>query len=419
MARARRTDRIDRAHKRLSMAKMLYGAGQGSAVGMSALLAAHCEACQAMADAADANDKALFHNAAEFSIQIARALERAPKPNPGLRRFKDLATATRDADRRALRTKNPHYVYRLKSKPQFAVLPSDHPVQGSIESGAIAMGDARLLHTANPSKPDPLSAEAHARALEEKGADLHALAMKAVRIASKKGYVTTGLANGTSIISAKHLGYIRKDARRKDPRYLLTAKGRKQLENDGASGNPIDTKAKPPRFLAGYPADTEWEYKGRRIRVHQRPNGDYRAEWKEPSEEGMERGVWGHDQQEALANARHTIDVYDRDLWHVDDLINHVIDRLDSGREKISRSTVARAIELARAGHLPLPAGVNAEYYRKFDALSLEDRLHMIDEAIKYQARAGLLDPKNVTLPNPARSRRVGGGSGLRRLLRR
>lgn len=81
-----------------------------------------------------------------------------------------------------------------------------------------------------------LSNAEHAKSLQDKGADLEWLARRAVRIAAKRGYVTAGLANGTSIVAGSHLGYIEKDGSHKGgARYLLTARGRevaKELTND-------------------------------------------------------------------------------------------------------------------------------------------------------------------------------------------
>ena len=68
--------------------------------------------------------------------------------------------------------------------------------------------------------------EQHALALQAKGADLDWLAARAVRIAAHRGYVTAGLANGTSIIAARYLGLIKRDRRFNEVRYTLTAAGK-------------------------------------------------------------------------------------------------------------------------------------------------------------------------------------------------
>ncbi len=325
----------------MSMARTMFSSGRGTEVREAALIAAHCEACQAMADFADAGEKELAREAADLSYIIAEALLREPRRNPGLKRYKDLSSATRDADRRALRTQNPHFVYRLKSKPQFAVLPKNHPIQYSIESGALAMGDAKLVHQTNP----------------------------------------------------------------------------------------VDPASAPPRFLQGYPADTEWEYKGRQIRVKEmkvRPHltpkqgTEWIASWSEPTDEGDTWTASAFDQQGALANARHKIDVEVLGLWYPESLIHHAVDSLDEMGQQISRSSVARYIELASRGsaHLPWGPENTAEAVQRFNALPLQERLRLIDEVIDYQLRAGLLDPENVKLTKNPTRKRPRGRSVFRRLMR-
>ena len=61
--------------------------------------------------------------------------------------------------------------------------------------------------------------------LEARGADLEWLALRAARIAAKRGTVDAGRANGTSIIAAAHLGFIKRDRRRRGAQYTLTRKG--------------------------------------------------------------------------------------------------------------------------------------------------------------------------------------------------
>lgn len=62
--------------------------------------------------------------------------------------------------------------------------------------------------------------------LEAQGADLEVLATFAVRIALHRGYVTSGLARGTCLVAAKHLGLITRNRRKGSPSYSITPAGR-------------------------------------------------------------------------------------------------------------------------------------------------------------------------------------------------
>lgn len=150
MPRSRRTTR---AADHFRVAQHYVTLAHRSAVAWSLLVLAHCEACQAMARA---NTQAERERAADLSNEIAEKLRRTPQPNPSMRRHPDLGTARRDADRRALRTKTTHYVYRVRDNPRYAVISADHPVQDNIEKGLIWAGPEQLAHTAEPPQENPL-----------------------------------------------------------------------------------------------------------------------------------------------------------------------------------------------------------------------------------------------------------------------
>lgn len=218
--------------------------------------------------------------------------------------------------------------------------------------------------------------------------------------------------------------------------------------------NPIDPKQAPPKAVYSYGGQSTWRYRGREIQVVRDPNwkpgqyGKFGASWPEPEDEGDEQAAFATDEQGALANARHQIDVHERqkthkDYWAADNMVAHVIDYLnDFTTGPIDRATVARAIEearlsltrqgRARVGGTSLPIrewGMDA-----FQKLPLKERLRMIDEGIDYQGRSGLVDakrlkstpmaqrrnPKKRRKKNPCckQIRREGRAAVLRRIMR-
>jgi hypothetical protein len=84
----------------------------------------------------------------------ARSSTGPPRENPEMRRFPDLPAAVRDADRRARRRVLPHHVYQVSENPMFVVVSDDHPIHQGTKLGHLAMGDARIRHTANPPEDD-------------------------------------------------------------------------------------------------------------------------------------------------------------------------------------------------------------------------------------------------------------------------
>lgn len=154
---SRRKTHEERARSKLAMARAYASsAAEGSPFARDTLLLAHCEACAAVSDAEAAEAPALREQAENLSIQVGRRLSAlGPIPNPGMKRHKNLRAACRDADRRALRSRKRHYVYRLAKNPHFAVLPSDHPIQYNVEKGLIGVGSGQIAHVSDPPAPTP------------------------------------------------------------------------------------------------------------------------------------------------------------------------------------------------------------------------------------------------------------------------
>lgn len=187
--------------------------------------------------------------------------------------------------------------------------------------------------------------------------------------------------------------------------------------------NPLDPKQKPPRAVYSYGRTSTWKYRGREITIAPTSRGGYKADWVEPTEEGTTSRAYAEDEQGLLANVRHKIDVAERgqDFWAAETLVHHVIDAMhDYTSEPISRSNVARAIEVVRRGPTlgryrrawttpgdPAPSGsvpVHDTDFAAFDALPLKERLRLIDEVIDYQARADLIAPERYA-PTPMAAR--------------
>jgi hypothetical protein len=179
--------------------------------------------------------------------------------------------------------------------------------------------------------------------------------------------------------------------------------------------------------MGGMGSPTHWQYRGRDIII--RPPGHkfggkspyFWAEWKDWDYLGGDKEnevASGLDEQSALANARHLIDVREKQQQYPDYLaahlmVNHVIDAMgDHEKGPISRATVARRIEEFRR---KLQKGERPEYRTPegdwvsihlrefgmdyFHRLPLPERVKLIDETIAYHARAGLLDPKRLSNP--------------------
>jgi hypothetical protein len=189
-----------------------------------------------------------------------------------------------------------------------------------------------------------------------------------------------------------------------------------------------------------------WHYRGREIKVKRPERGltFWTSEWTEkhplgdPDEE--ELLAFGVDEQSALANARYRIDVSEKQKKFpgyilAETMVSHTIDAMsDYETGKINRSTVARRIEEFRRmimmGKRPgyLVAGVwksvpiREWQMNSFYGMPLRERTKLIDEAIIYQTRGRLIDPKRLSNPTRRRKKpgkkRADGKKLLRQLMR-
>lgn len=195
--------------------------------------------------------------------------------------------------------------------------------------------------------------------------------------------------------------------------------------------NPISLGPPPSYHMGGFGTPSVWEYRGREITIrppHSPGNktSDWRAEWEEYStiEDQMDKHrTFGVDEQSALANARHEIDVIEKsaDVFgyaYAEGIVQHVVDAMvDHDRGPIDRAAVARKIQelhdslQRRAGsYIPTADGLIrlpvSELFYFYD-LPLRDRLKLIDEVIAFQVRSGFIEPARVRNP---RKRKASGG---------
>lgn len=170
--------------------------------------------------------------------------------------------------------------------------------------------------------------------------------------------------------------------------------------------NPLLPGA-PPRYLFGGMGTPQlWEYRGLQVEVAPIPPTPHEPKRRFKAcfhdDEGVRRCGIAEDEQGALANARYHIDLDSMgQTWRdaeqaVQRALDHMVDTTD---DPINRGRLARHVEvLSRAPHPDykiLPYQMQAFY-----DLSLEDRLHLIEEVIELQRRTGLFDSKR-RIPNP------------------
>ena len=190
--------------------------------------------------------------------------------------------------------------------------------------------------------------------------------------------------------------------------------------------NPL-VPGPPPRYvMGGMGRPTIWIYKGRTVEVLP-GRQDWQARWMDidPDEDPDTpklKVAWGRDEQEALANARHQIDLWQKyeqypdTYYNAEQVVHHALDYMhDHTKRKPTRANVARQIqeianEIKRRGQftyshrgetraLPL----SQVSFDAFNALPLAERQRLIEEVIAYQIRANLWEPER--LPNPLRER--------------